>query len=119
MVMNREIKFRIWDEKYNTWDTHGAIILYANNSFRSQSRIYQQYIGMKDKNDKEIYEGDIVSYVERLDEHGDKAIYTGVITYNNRYAAWSISDSVLFSDYGVSNIEIIGNIFENPELLKV
>lgn len=118
----RTIKFRIWDEKYNAWDKSGGIVLYPDEPFVQQGRIFQEYIGMNDKNGKEIYEGDIIQYVERLDEHGDKQLLTGEIMFDHQYAAWAIGRNgkvwSLFSDYGISNIDVIGNKFENADYLK-
>ena len=69
-----------------------------------------QYTGLKDKNGKEIYEGDIVK-----NALGD----IGKIIYIDKYSAfivkgWENGYKLWFED----NIEVIGNIYDNPELLK-
>ena len=70
-----------------------------------------QYIGLKDKNDKEIWEGDIIKT-----ERGD----WGVIVWNAPFFEVTVSEdqSCLYSREWFSNVEVIGNIYENPELLN-
>ena len=71
-----------------------------------------QYAGLKDKNSKEIYEGDIV---------GNENILTPGAPIMCDCYSWSVGDGwpmyEYFSQYG-NNLRIIGNIHENPELLE-
>ncbi|WP_096436577.1 YopX family protein [Alteribacter populi] len=92
----REIKFRGWDEVgkkmyYNMKSLHGTLM---------------QYTGLKDINEKDIYEGDIVRYVN--DSHVKR---TGIVVFKN--ASFAIENPTITSyrliDY---SIEIIGNIYE-------
>lgn len=70
-----------------------------------------QYTGLKDKNGKEIYEGDIV----RLPEDEDYKYYS--IIYSKNRLGFTLSNGCGFGlSYG---IEVVGNIYENPELLTV
>lgn len=132
--MNREIKFRgkSIDEwvygmlcKVNEGDTeHGEPIKYKIqtdekeygeyvNCFITDENTIGQYTGLHDKNGKEIYEGDIVK-IKYRDEDIGKVIYEhngfsiDVTNMNKNYRRVSFVDNF---------IEVIGNIYENPELL--
>lgn len=83
-----------------------------------------QFAGLKDKEGGEIYEGDIVEYTEKTCELGDAQKYVGVVVYESESACFGLAPAPdkdcwnYFSDYVISDFKIIGNIFENPELLK-
>lgn len=70
-----------------------------------------QYTGLTDKNGKMIFEGDIVEYPEGIAE----------ITWEETEALFGIkqdNDVCDFNSYWGQNLEVIGNVYDNPELLK-
>ena len=117
----REIKFRAWDGQQMHYDVvvvdgigykRGSIgMIYAHGA---RAGIPMQYTGLKDRNDKEIYEGDIAKSGKRL----------FVARWNNDIASfvWEPLDGEssypCFNVGTVKNMEIVGNVFENPELLE-
>ncbi|EEO6150140.1 hypothetical protein O5O98_002714 [Listeria monocytogenes] len=87
-----------------------------NNMHAIDEKTLGQYTGLKDKNGKKIFEGDIVNckFFDRM--VGDIA---GVINFID--CVWAVSDfknKRLYQLIDVDNIEIIGNIHENPDLLE-
>ena len=127
--MNREIKFRAWIKELNEireveyinfWK---KMISYPNKfckEYYLNADFYEielmQYTGLKDKNNKEVYEGDIVKLRAN---HG-----IGVIKYSDEWGAFVVEYikprplAVLGMNYYKEDIEVLGNIYENPELLK-
>jgi uncharacterized phage protein (TIGR01671 family) len=129
----REIKFRAWDRKLGKWSVpvisgNGTIYLNRDNAIADMSikdlneKVQVcQFTGLKDKNGKEIYEGDITNY--------------GVIEWNDdlnwdsggsNHPGFYFKDKYEMGDKGCldyhtrfdSDIEVLGNIYENPELLR-
>ncbi len=122
--MNREIKFRVWDVEnkemlkvqeldFEPTFYDGRIAIRPdkyNDYFDTEDMILMQYTGLHDKNGKEIYEGDIVNY-ENM---------TGKIIFLNASFIMSDFEETEEWELGVINeeIEVIGNIYENSELLE-
>lgn len=123
----REIKFRAWDKKnkkmlvdydidnpasWPTWNLNNVIEEYDRIDWE-----LMQFTGLKDKNGKEIYEGDIWN--------GREVKFGQFYTYleNGLGNSYWITGFYIDNDEGISEPvesggEVIGNIYENPELIK-
>lgn len=110
--MSREIKFRAWVEE-GKWDYYAYDIQKRADmaEWFGHSNIHiEQYTGLTDKNGKEIYEGDIVS----IHNKSHKNEYDiGVIEFKKG----AFRCPFLLGKYQSGQVEVIGNIHENPELL--
>lgn len=137
----REIKFRAWDRgrsemlpitsmNWSEWwvscepileDSVLPLAYGDRNSFKNEDtdrHILMQYTGLKDRNGKEIYEGDIVR-VEPKNGYGYITEDTdiGVITWVTGYYMVEMDKQTPFFMLYCAYFEVIGNIYENPEVL--
>lgn len=120
----RELKFRAWGNNIREYigDANGVadVTSMLGDLLKQGGWVIEQYTGLKGKNGKEIYEGDILKFDGRFykvvfDEYGRFCL-------ENKKHHWlssnySFSDVSLWCADGIL-VEIIGNIHENPELLE-
>lgn len=125
----REIKFRAWDKALKSWTNYSIdddlLMFYDKHAEcwetdqEGERFILCQYTGLKDNEDREIYEGDIVKAISF-------ARWIGVVKYSDENQAFIFDDldkkyrgkSTVFMNQFDDGFEILGNIYENSELLK-
>ena len=123
--MKREIKFRAWDGQQMHYLSEGKYITIWDDLHRVKFGMYRidddtlitkedrgmelmQFTGLEDKNGKRIYEGDIICFPK----------YEGTQYQLRAVIEWE-PEQLRFTDFSPKNeVEVIGNIFENPEILK-
>lgn len=125
----RDIKFRAWDKALKRWTNYSIdddlLMFYDKHAEcwetdrEGERFILCQYTGLKNINGEEIYEGDIVKAVSF-------SKWIGVAKYSDENQAFIFDDldkkyrgkSTVFMNQFDDGFEILGNIYENPELLE-
>lgn len=114
------------NKKFNCWDTIEPIGGDFNEIFKMDCFIFQQYVGLTDNTGLDIYDGDILKYSGsfvhgmnfRVEDSGDRAAWC-LVSGNafmmfEEFMDFCDSDNIDFKNA----FEIIGNIFENPDMIK-
>lgn len=125
----REIKFRAWGKNSKEFlqdkNGYGLTLKEIQNIADIDLWEFQQFTGILDKNGKEIYEGDVVKtpqqkyikqWVVEYDYDGNLILSNQI---NSEMSLYDFEDMILNKENCyIKDIEVIGNIFENPELIK-
>lgn len=124
--MNREILFQIWDKEKNRMSkplpVFWPVIQWSDGDIemptdfalsRSERFVFRQFTGLKDKNNTPIYDGDIIE-VNWLDARYKK--HNDLVEWSNEYCAFQFPGGCPSQDS--VHFEVIGNKFQNPELIN-
>ncbi len=120
----REIKFRAWDKRQGIWVSDKQIKKNFNQYYKQPNFVLMQSTGLPDAQGQEIWQGDILdaSYINPMTGENVVKLYT-VIPGDDKCDACKakhfkhkLYDTPLFLVN--SRTKVIGNIFENPELLE-
>lgn len=116
-----EKKFKVWDKEYKRFvvytphislDLNGHVYNLQNGLGGEEYYELIQYTGLKDKNGKEIYEGDIISGLLTIEE--DNYDFKGHIIFEEGQFKCEQAD---FDLWVYESLEIVGNVYENPDLV--
>jgi uncharacterized phage protein (TIGR01671 family) len=130
-IQNREIKFRGISYRNNDW-IYGYLskrqsLYHIKNEYSVNELSIGQFTGFKDADGKEIYEGDILQDIIIDEDTGQKIESKKTVYFDEALGSWMLDQSFKQDQsYGTSLFQnlidfeyrIIGNVFENPELLK-
>lgn len=139
--MNDRFKFRIWHEgemHYNDFvitstgyaakideEFLGKCVFNQENLEFNKQAVVMQCTGLKDRNEKLIYEGDIVKYTSKKSKtNPEKAPYTEnyKIVWQEKYTGYNLQSKEKVNCFNLGimtdDIEVVGNIYENKELLE-
>ena len=134
----RELKFRLWNSIWKRMNYDCGMGVIGNKLVQDNKNILMQSIGIKDKTKKEIYEGDILRYCYHVNKPDEKPSYfDGIVEYNDkiieigyehdetRFVGFILrccpdsEDEYFTTIPNLKDIEIIGNIYENPKLFVI
>ena len=104
--------FKIWDRTFLLWGTTNDY----PNMIEVIPETVSQFIGLTDRYEKKIFEGDIVNIITGI--NGYKSTYYSAIQEVKYIADSGIAVFLPFDNSDIVEIEVIGNIYDNKELLE-
>ena len=114
----RELRFRAWvfygeklKKPHYSRDYESLDRFFEDHDENDIDQCIEQYTGLKDKNGKEIYEGDILKFEDSIFE-------VGWFSKGARFGFCPIKNCNIGMGFSLNRTEVIGNIHENAELLK-
>lgn len=121
--MTREIKFRFWNDTEKKMYYPDVLETPLIKPIGIKD-CWLQYTGLKDKSGKEIYEGDVLKITKEIEDNGFiyKAGQMAMVEWHHAGFIYNfiniMPDRKIWPFFEGFAVEIIGNIYENPELLK-
>lgn len=128
-MKTREIRFRAWNGKFMVLPQYGDWVSFDGVPYtqkyntpnieieKAKDYILMQSTGLKDKNGKDIYEGDIIRFDDRVASVGEVVYDSG--SFKSQMPAFGIYWKLNHKNTSKKNrVEVIGSVFENPELLE-
>lgn len=130
--MNTRFRFRIWDtvaedfrgnlKKYYIDSHTGELVVHAYSDLyedwyltNEDGFIVQQWTGLTDKNGIDVFEGDICRWLwspSKIEYEGEVYFDKGIFKFSRSWSFHTADDNFI-----LSSLEVIGNIFKNPELI--
>ncbi|HEY5590654.1 MAG TPA: YopX family protein [Paludibacter sp.] len=124
--MEREIKFKFWLGRIKKMTNEQSLVDIAHSFWDfTEDIIPLQFIGSNDKNGDEIYDGDVLTYdyadCKEFKEWMINPCYVVKYCEDNNYvvAGIGIKNKSYCHAFRFKHCEILGNIYENPKLLKI
>lgn len=118
----RDVKFRVWNSKRQTMENKSALAFDKTGVVLYDYEQLMQYTGLKDKNNVEIYEGDIVRVIDDVGYYGIGKIIFNLCSFCFEWIddiESNIEPMITVKKINLNQeLEVIGNIYENKELLK-
>ncbi len=117
----RDIKFRTFDKygimRFWEFEKKGKDWTFSLAMYEGDKLM--QYTGLKDKHGKEIYEGDVIKHDYYYDygQSGEYKSFTKCVTWDDIYCGFKPMYATGEYSLPRNSIEVVGNIYENPELL--
>lgn len=116
----KELKFRAWDARNKemftpkeiVFNEHYGVLFFNRFSQHNNDMVLMQFTGLKDINGKDIYDGDIVK------ESAPRGYKDIIVFEDGKYQMIRLMTSLTRESIKKYEFEIIGNLYENPELLS-